>query len=331
MWVHLTKNQKQNIIKQTAVKMGLPDYAVEKDAWVCIILQAVFQSKYAAHIIFKGGTSLSKAYQIINRFSEDIDLIIDKSFLGFEALPSKMAIKRLRTASGFFIINEFREELINQLTQLGIAPETYTINYNDKVDDTSDPNTLEFYYEPLVESNNTYIQPRVLIEMGARSLTEPAERREVISFIDIEYAHLPFAQKATKVNVVLPTRTFMEKVLLLHEEFLKPIHHIRSERLSRHLYDIDRLANSEYAHRAYEDHALFEQIVAHRKAITPLRNISYEFHKRDTLQIIPPDEVLVEWEQDYKAMQENMIIRDSKSFPDLLERMKEVMQNFKTN
>ena len=78
MWVHLTKDQKQNIIKQTAVKTGLPDYAVEKDAWVCIILQAVFQSKYAPHIIFKGGTSLSKAYQIINRFSEDIDLIIDK-------------------------------------------------------------------------------------------------------------------------------------------------------------------------------------------------------------------------------------------------------------
>ena len=331
MWIHLTKNQKQNIIKQTAVKMGLPDYAVEKDAWVCIILQAVFQSKYAPHIIFKGGTSLSKAYQIINRFSEDIDLIIDKSFLGFEALPSKMAIKRLRTASGFFIIKEFREELIYQLTQLGIAADTYTIKYNDKVDDTSDPNTLEFYYEPLIESNNSYIQPRVLIEMGARSLTEPTEERVVISFIDSEYAHLPFAQKATKVNVVVPTRTFIEKVLLLHEEFLKPVNQIRSERLSRHLYDIDRLANSEYAQRAYEDHSLFEQIVAHRKAITPLRNISYEFHKRDTLQIIPLDEVLNDWEQDYKAMQKNMIIGDSKSFTDLLERMKEVMQNFKTN
>ena len=331
MWVHLTREQKQNIIRQTAVKKGLPDYAVEKDAWVCIILQAVFQSKYAPHIIFKGGTSLSKAYQIINRFSEDIDLIIDKSFLGFKELSSKMAIKRLRTASGSFIINEFREELINQLTQLGIASDTYTIKYNDKVDNTSDPNTLEFYYDPLIESNNSYIQPRVLIEMGARSLIEPAEEREVISFIDSEYAHLPFAQKGTKVNVVVPTRTFIEKVLLLHEEFLKPIDHIRSERLSRHLYDIDRLADSEYSQRAYDDHLLFEQIVAHRKAITPLRNISYEFHKRDALQIIPPDEVLNDWKQDYKAMQQNMIIGDSKSFPDLLKRMKEVMQNFKTN
>jgi len=330
MWVHLSKEQKQNIIRQTSVKTGLPDYAVEKDAWVCIVLQAVYQSKYAPHIIFKGGTSLSKAYQIINRFSEDIDLILDKSFLGFEALPSKMAIKRLRTASGSFIINEFREELVHQLTQLGIPSDTYTIQYNDKVDDSSDPNTLAFYFDPLIARTNSYIQPRVLIEMGARSLTEPAEEREVVSFIDSEYAQLPFAQKAAKVNVVVPTRTFIEKVLLLHEEFLKPIPDIRSERLSRHLYDIDRLADTEYAKRAYQDHSLFEQIVAHRKAITPLRNISYALHKRDSLQIIPPSAVLNDWEQDYKAMQENMIIGDSKSFTDLLERMKEVMQNFKT-
>ena len=112
---------------------------------------------------------------------------------------------------------------------------------------------------------------------------------------------------------------------------MKPIHHIRSERLSRHLYDIDRLSDSEYAQRAYKDHSLFEQIVAHRKAVTPLRNISYDLHKRDTLQIIPPTEVLNDWEQDYKAIQENMIIGESKSFPNLLEKMKVVMRNFKTN
>ncbi len=100
MWVNLTMEQKQNLITQTAVKTGLPAYAVEKDGWVCIILQAVFQSEYATNIIFKGGTSLSKAYNIINRFSEDVDLIIDRKFLGFEELPSKMAVKRLREASG---------------------------------------------------------------------------------------------------------------------------------------------------------------------------------------------------------------------------------------
>lgn len=331
MWITLTTEQKQNIITQTAVKTGLPAYAVEKDGWVCILLQAIFQSKYATSIIFKGGTSLSKAYNIINRFSEDVDLIIDRKLLGFEALPSKMAIKRLREASGSFIINDFREELIHQLSNLGITPDMYTIKYNDKVDDTSDPNTLEVYYNPVIQNDNSYIQPRVLIEMGARSLTEPAEEREVISFIDSEYAHLPFAQKPTRVKVVVPTRTFIEKVLLLHEEFSKPLEAIRSERLSRHLYDLDRLMDTEYAANAYKNKELFEYIVAHRKTITPLRGISYENHNRKSLQIIPPDAVSKEWEQDYKVMQENMIIGDSKSFSTLLERMNEIMKNFKND
>jgi predicted nucleotidyltransferase component of viral defense system len=331
MWVNLSTEQKQNIITQTAVKTGLPAYAVEKDGWVCILLQAIFQSQYAANIIFKGGTSLSKAYNIINRFSEDVDLIIDRKFLGFEALPSKMAVKRLRETSGSFIINDFRIELINQLSNLGVSPDIYTIKYNDKVDDTSDPNTLEVYYNPVIPNDNPYIQPRVLIEMGARSLTEPAEEREIVSFIDNEYAHLPFAQKPTIVKVVVPTRTFIEKVLLLHEEFSKPIEAIRSERLSRHLYDLDRLMDTEYAESAYKDKELFEHIVEHRKTITPLRNISYDNHNRDSLQIIPPDAIIKDWEQDYKVMQENMIIGDSKPFPVLLERMNVIMENFKND
>src|SRR5690606_25126930 len=104
----------------TGEARGLPAFVVEKDWWVCIILKAIFQSQYADSIIFKGGTSLSKAYGLIERFSEDIDLIIDRHLLGFDELVSKSAIKRLRKASGGFIINEFREELIVQLDKLGV-------------------------------------------------------------------------------------------------------------------------------------------------------------------------------------------------------------------
>src|SRR5690606_12598193 len=121
-------------------------------------------------IIFKGGTSLSKAYNLIDRFSEDIDLIIDRHLLGFDQLASKSQIKKLRRASGGFIINEFREELINQLNQLGIDEKLYEIRYNEHIDDTSDPNTLEIYYQSVVPTDNAYIQQRVLLEMGARSL-----------------------------------------------------------------------------------------------------------------------------------------------------------------
>src|SRR5690606_27708989 len=101
--------------------------------------------------------------------------------------------------------------------------EIYEIRYNDHVDDTSDPNTLEVYYHSVVPVSNPYIEQRVLLELGARSLTEPAETKSIISLIDEQYKDLPFTEGEFNVQVVVPRRTFIEKVLLLHEEFSKPI------------------------------------------------------------------------------------------------------------
>ena len=106
MWIKLAKEQQLQVLEQTGVAKGLPAFVIEKDWWVCMLLKAIFQSAYAESIIFKGGTSLSKAYHVIDRFSEDIDLIIDRHLLGFDALHSKTQIKHLRRASGSFIIHE---------------------------------------------------------------------------------------------------------------------------------------------------------------------------------------------------------------------------------
>lgn len=134
MWINLTTDQKIQILEQTGIAKGLPAFVIEKDWWVCVLLKAVFQSQYIDSIIFKGGTSLSKAYQLIDRFSEDIDLIIDRHLLGFNALDSGSKIKKLRKASGSFFINEFREELIRQLHEMGILEEHYEIRYNEHVE-----------------------------------------------------------------------------------------------------------------------------------------------------------------------------------------------------
>ena len=256
MWFDLTKEARVQVLEQTGIAKGLPAFVIEKDWWVCILLKAIFQSKYKDSIIFKGGTSLSKAYHLINRFSEDIDLIIDRHLLGFDSLDSGTKIKKLRKASGSFIIHEFREELIHQLEQIGISQEQYEIRYNEEVDDTSDPNTLEIYYNSVVPVSNAYIQQRVLLEMGARSLTEPMETKSIISFIDENYKSKPFSERSFTVQVVVPTRTFIEKVLLLHEEFSKPIDKIRTDRLTRHLYDLDKIMKSDYGAIALADDLL---------------------------------------------------------------------------
>lgn len=324
MWINLSTEQKIQVLEQTGIAKGLPAFVVEKDWWVCILLKAIFQSYYADYLIFKGGTSLSKAYHIIDRFSEDIDLIIDRHLLGFDELVSKSAIKRLRKASGGFIINEFREELIVQLDKLGVSRDLYDIRYNEHVDDTSDPNTLEIYYSSVVPVSGHYIQQRVLLEMGARSLTEPIEQKTIVSFIDEAYPTTSFAQQVFDVKVVLPTRTFIEKVLLLHEEFSKPIDIIRTDRLTRHLYDLDKMMVAGFGELALADNELFETIVEHRKKVTPLRGVDYSNHEKGKLSILPPDEIIAQWEADYKIMQQNMIVGDSLSWTDLIKQMKKI-------
>jgi len=328
MWINLTDEQKLQVLEQVENAIGLPAFVVEKDWWVCVILKAVFQSQYAGSIIFKGGTSLSKAYNLIERFSEDIDLIIDRHLLGFDQLESKSQIKKLRKASGGFIINEFREELIIQLDKLGIDRKLYEIQFNNHIDDTSDPNTLEIHYQTIIPTDNVYIQQRVLLEMGARSLTEPFETKSVISFLDHHYKDLDFTEPSFNVQVVIPTRTFIEKVLLLHEEFSKPVDKIRTDRLTRHLYDLDKIMKAEYGEKAIADHELFEMIVQHRKTVTPLRGMNYSNHVKGKLSIIPPDFIMDKWGGDYKTMQENMIINESLKWEELLDRVKEIEEKF---
>jgi hypothetical protein len=328
MWIDLTQEQKVQVLEQTGVKKGLPAFVVEKDWWVCMVLRAIFRCKYADSIIFKGGTSLSKAYGLIERFSEDIDLIIDRHLLGFDKLDSGTKIKKLRKASGSFIVNEFREELMCQLDQMGIDRKQYEVRYNEHVDDTSDPNTLEIYYSSVVPVSSHYIQQRVLLEMGARSLTEPIEQKPIVSFIDEIYSTSSFAQKAFDVKVVLPIRTFIEKVLLLHEEFSKPIDSIRVDRLTRHLYDLDKMMLAGHGQQAIADDELFNLIVEHRKIVNPLRRIDYSNHKKGKLRILPPDKVTEEWKSDYKTMQENMIVGESLSWSDLLKSIKDIENLF---
>ncbi len=303
-------------------QLGLPVQAVEKDWWVTIVLKAIFSSKYAEHFVFKGGTSLSKAYHLIDRFSEDIDLAIDRTFLGFEGELSKTQIKKLRKASGTFIVSDFFNELREQLQKLGIPDEEYHLVTDTEIDDTSDPHTIELQYQSIVESGD-YLPQRVLIEIGSRSLMEPSESKQIESIVGSVFPDQKFTLEPFQVEVVVPTRTFLEKIFLLHEEFLKPKDKIR------HLYDLERLMDHSFGKEALADKELFQTIVVHREKYTPVRGISYEWHSPKTLNFIPPQEVIALWEQDYKTMRENMFYGESLEFDEVIQRLKELGERMK--
>ena len=328
-WLKLSKTRRIEILEQVNNRLGLSIQAIEKDWWVTMVLKAVFSSKFAEHFVFKGGTSLSKAYHLIDRFSEDIDLAIDRKFLGFDGELSKTQIKKLRKASGTFIVTDFFNELKIQLKELGIPDEEYELVTNDEIDDTSDPHTIELQYQSIVEQGD-YLPQRVLIEIGSRSLMEPAESKSIESIIESVFPEQKFAIKPFDVSVVVPTRTFLEKIFLLHEEFLKSKDKIRHLRMTRHLYDLERLMDHSHGIEALKNKELFDTIVEHRKKYTPLRGISYDLHKPEKLNIIPPDEVISLWEEDYKTMRENMFYGKSLDFEELIEKIKKLNEKLKT-
>jgi len=130
------------------------------------------------------------------------------------------------------------------------------------------------------------------LEVGSRSLREPFTQRTLKSLVAGRYADRPFADLAITVPIVNPERTFLEKIFLLHEEFQRAPGKNRVERLSRHLYDIEKLMQTPYAEIALREEDLYNTIVAHRKYFAPISGVDFKNHSPDRIKFIPPDELL---------------------------------------
>ncbi|SDF58024.1 nucleotidyl transferase AbiEii/AbiGii toxin family protein [Cellulophaga baltica] len=321
-WFKLSEEDRKIVINQASSKTGLLPVAVEKDLWVMIALNAIFSTELAKHLVFKGGTSLSKAWGIIERFSEDIDLAIDRSFFGFNGNLNPSQVKSLRKASCKYIDEKFPKLLEKALLNNGVKE--FELNVTEFEESDTDPLAIELKYNSLVEKQE-YLQPRILIEISSRSLIEPFENKELSSIISTIYPEQKFIDKSIIVPTVTPTRTLLEKMFLLHEEFQKPKDKkIRSERMTRHLYDISRLIDTEYLERAIGNKELYDTIVNHRSRLTKISWVDYSTHNYKTLNFIPPKEVIEEYEKDYSAMKESMFYGETESFANLIKKLKKL-------
>jgi hypothetical protein len=228
-FLQLSAEDQKLVFEQAAARKGWAVHSVEKDYWVCWTLGHLFAlSSLTGHLTFKGGTSLSKAYGLIERFSEDIDLTISRDVLGFggdnspESAPTSSQqgkrLKRLRTACSEFVMTkvlaQLRERFENAL-QAGswsLAP--------DALD--NDHQTLLFAYPThFASAANRYLRPIVKIEFGARSDPWPAEERRIVSIVAEQFPEIAGDENA-QVLCLSPKRTFWEKAMLLHEERFRP-------------------------------------------------------------------------------------------------------------
>ncbi len=320
-WLSLSENKQVELFEQLSYKTGLLPQAIEKDAWVTLILRMLFTSSIAKKLTFKGGTSLSKIYGLINRFSEDIDVSIDREYLGFGGDLTKGQIRKLRKKSHNFTLNVMTEIIRKQLEEYRINQSLFEIIVeNTKISD-QDPETIKINYKS-VFGEIEYLRQRVLIEIGARSSSEPYEIKPVQSLIDIHFPRLPISEKPFMAKVIRPEKTLLEKMILLHEEFSKPFEKIRYFRMSRHYYDIAQILQSKYGKKALQNKALFDEIIRHRAKYTPVKTVNYSELTMETLKIFPEEKILALYKKDYRKMQESMIYGKKQDFDEIIEIIK---------
>jgi len=312
--------------EQAAARCGWRAGSVEKDFWVCVMLRELFAlPQHGEHLTFKGGTSLSKAWGLIDRFSEDLDLTLDRDALGFgddrapESAGSGKERQRrldaLRRACSDAIARASEPSLRVQLQAL-LPNEAWRLTA-----DPEDPDgqTLLFAYpRAAVAGGPTYVQPVVKLEFGARSDPWPVEPRLVTSVVADEFPSM-FVAKACTVRALLPERTFWEKVLLLHEERLRPVGKTRRPRMARHFHDVWRLIQAGIGDKAIADATLFEKVVAHRQVYYRQNWVDYATMKRGTVEMSPRPDQLDDWRADYAAMQGEMFLERPPSFAHVLD------------
>ncbi len=320
----LPQSEKELIFQEIGTQTGIPSFAVEKDWWVVQILSIVFEMDAGKHIVFKGGTSLSKAWNLIERFSEDIDLTIDREFLGFSGELSKKQRTNLRKIASAYTGGRFLADLQNHFKEKGISGVVFNLVETESSD--QDPRIIEVYY-PNVIPPPGYLQPKVQIEVGCRSFKEPFTLKSFGSLVDEGFPDREFAQPYIQIPSVNPERTFLEKIFLLHEEFQRPPEKMRVDRFSRHLYDVVKLSETEFCEKALNDQELYSTIVEHRHKFTRVGGVNYNLHQPQTIHPIPPSELLNEWKTDYEIMVNQMIYEQKPpSFEKIMEDLGRLKQ-----
>ena len=217
----LPLNEQRIVIEQAAIRLSLPKQAVEKDLWVTAVLQVLFGLPCADSLVFKGGTSISKVWGLIRRFSEDIDMAIDRNLFNLDGDLTKKGVKKLRKASSVFV----RENLCQQLQDAIIQTPLKDLCQIDAQPDGEgestypEPRTIFVRYQSIFEDKLDYIAPIIKIEAGARSLLEPAENKQICSMVENALPNINTTVANNQVRTAVAEKTFLEKAFLLHELF----------------------------------------------------------------------------------------------------------------
>ena len=326
------RRARRDLFNETGAKTGLAGALVEKDFWVCWTLRRLFAlPRTREHLIFKGGTSLSKVYGIIRRFSEDIDLTIGRELLGFsgERDPARITSRKKReqqteammAACSALVLGDLRRELGEAFAGI-LGPAGPEKNW-EITPDESDPDkqTLLFHY-PATADRVEYIKPAVSMEFGCRAEPWPTETARIKPYA-AEAFPKPFSDPECEVVVLTAERTFWEKATILHQEAHRPAEKPLPEQYSRHYHDLAQFARSERKARALADKELLRRVVEHKQAFFRVGWSQLNLAMPGTFRLQPPPERVPELKADYQEMGV-MMMGEAPTFDEILETLRQL-------
>jgi hypothetical protein len=336
--ISATPQERRDLFLGAAGRLGTTEQNVEKDFWVCWTLDALFNGLPGdgPRLLFKGGTSLSKAFGLIPRFSEDIDITVFREDLGhpasieeLEALSGKKRKKRLdeiKTACQRYISGTLLASLGKVLEETGreagLAAGALRLEL-----DSEDPDrqSLLIGYPTTTPDAGTYIRPAVKIESGAKSALEPNRQTEVRPYIADDLNRLRLEVRG--ITTVVPERTFWDKVIIIHGqrrwfERRGELQH-QGQRVSRHYYDVYRMLQIEVGRRAIEERELALDCARHARMFFGRPDLDLKAAVPGRFALCPVPGMMEALQRDYTRMA-GMIIGAAPAFEDVIARIGEL-------
>jgi len=308
------KADRADLMREAGTIKRMPPEVVEKDFWVCWTLDRLFGSATMARkILFKGGTSLSKVFRLIERFSEDIDLVLDWSEVTQENPQAARSVsgqdafnKELLCRAHVYLRETFLPEV--RLLVEGVCEAVIEEN----------PEVVKIKYPAAFPSD--YLRAEIQLEVGPLAAWVPNAEYEIRSYA-AEALPTVFRQPTCLVRAIKAERTFWEKVTILHHEANRPENSPQPAGYSRHYYDVCRMARTRVKTDAFADLDLLSAVTAFKDKFYRRGWARYDLAKPGTIKLVPPEHVRKAVEKDYEGMRQ-MIFGERPDFQDIMEQIR---------
>ena len=331
-FIQLSSDERNLYCRQAGERMEipLPAAVIEKDFWVCWTLNLLNEiPELKGNITFKGGTSLSKAWGLIERFSEDIDIAINRKVFGQEPphgaenaisnTQRKSRLEELEDKSAKFI-KEVLLPILHEKIAVHLSPADFTLRLIEKGNEVN----IEFEYPGTLKNELGGLLPVVLIELVPRADEIPNEERKITPIIYEVFEDL-LGEGSFNISTLTPERTFLEKLLFIHETlegFNKG-----SERKSRHYYDLLKLYKAGVFERIKNNRELLQMVVEHRQTFFRYNTLDYTGILSNGVRVLPKKESWTNWRGDYTRTAV-MIYNNIPSFEELMSFAEQLENEF---